>query len=202
MVNDEDDTRRRLLDNARAHYLEVGGSAHFSLREVARRSGVSPAAVYRHFEGKDFIYRTLITEGFRIFHVYLMQSLAEPTPLERLRAAGRQYLAFAGEHWQHYSVIFMTRHTTKPAVGHDADNAATFQFLVDRVRECVEAKVLREDEPSALAAAIWAHVHGLVSLRLTGHLRGVGSDEAFARFYSASVDDFLHALAPHKRERT
>jgi AcrR family transcriptional regulator len=194
-----DETRRRLLDNARAHYLEVGGGEHFSLREVARRSGVSAAAVYRHFESKDLLFAEIVSEGFRVFQLFLMRALAEGTPLERLRAAGRYYLAFAMEHSQHYSVIFMTRETTIPKgspSGVYPENAATFQFLVDRVRECMEVKVLRSDDPVALAASIWAHVHGLASLRLTGHLLAVGDEEAFAKFYATSVDDHLRGLAP------
>ena len=194
-----DDTRRRLLDHAREHYLEVGGSEHFSLREVARRTGVSAAAVYRHFESKDVLFAAIVGEGFRVFQVFLMRALGEATPLERLRAAGRHYLAFATAHPEHYTVIFMTRETTSRHAkdcGQYRESSTTFQFLVDRVRECMAAKVLRTDDPVALAATIWAHVHGLVALRLTGHLRSVGDDEAFAKLFSASVDDLLRGLSP------
>lgn len=195
-----DETRQRLLANAREHYLEVGGSSLFSLREVARRSGVSAAAVYRHFESKDLLFAEIVREGFRVFQLFLMRALEEATPRGRLVAAGRHYLAFALEHPEHYSVIFMTRERpltgSEGSAGRSPKNAATFQFLVDRVRECIDAGDLRAGDPEALAGSIWAHVHGLVSLRLTGHLSPVGDERAFATFYAASVEDHLRGLAP------
>ena len=191
-----DETRQALMAHARDHYLEVGGGTGFSLREVARRTGVSAAAVYRHFDSKEALFAAIVTEGFRVFQSFLMRSLAKTTARERLRAAGDQYLAFALEHDAHYSVLFMSRKATATATAHLIEDASTFQFLVDRVRECVEAKILRKDDPVALAASIWAHVHGLVALRLTGHLTAVGDDDAFRKFYRSSVDDHLRGLAP------
>src|SRR5258708_2688575 len=52
MKPDRDGTKARLLTEARDLYLEEG-FAHFSLREVARRAGVSAAAVYRHYDGEE-----------------------------------------------------------------------------------------------------------------------------------------------------
>ena len=72
----------------------------------------------------------------------------------------------------------------------------TFQFLVDRVRECVAAEAIAPGDADETAAVIWAHVHGLVSLRLSGHLASVGDDAAFARFFRASTDRLLEGLAP------
>ena len=52
MVAEVEGTKTRLLVEARDLYIEAG-VAHFSLREVARRVGVSAAAVYRHFASKE-----------------------------------------------------------------------------------------------------------------------------------------------------
>src|SRR5690349_913586 len=101
------DTRARLLEHAREVYLE-GGTAHFSLREVARRVGVSAAAVYRHFDNKEALLGAVCEEGFRTFSSYLLRALAEPTPLGRLQSAGDFYLRFATENPHDYRVIFMS----------------------------------------------------------------------------------------------
>jgi AcrR family transcriptional regulator len=185
-------TKERLLAEARDLFLEVGATA-FSLREVARRSGVTAAAVYRHFDGKEALLGAVCSEGFRVFASYLMTSLAKPKPLERLREAGQQYLRFALERPRDYRVIFMSEpiETTSPL---PADSS--FHFLVDRVRECIAAKKLRADEPEAMAVGIWAHVHGLVSLRLAGHLAPAGDDAAFRALFTRSTDDLLAGLAP------
>lgn len=192
------DTRARLLAHAREVYLE-GGAAHFSLREVARRVGVSAAAVYRHFEGKDALLAAVCEEGFRTFSSYLLRALAEPTPLGRMRAAGDLYLRFALENPHDYRFIFMSSvddlglglETVDPRA-----TSPTFQFLVDRVSECIESGSLAAGDPREMAASIWAHVHGLAALRLSGHMRSVGDDGAFAAFFRSSTDRLLEGLGP------
>ena len=190
------DTRTRLLEHARAVYLE-GGAAHFSLREVARRVGVSAAAVYRHFNGKAALLAAVCEEGFRTFSSYLLRALAERTPMARLRASGDFYCRFALENPHDYRVIFMSSvedlglSETSPR-----ESSPTFQFLVDRVHECVAAGVLVPGDAEEMAATIWAHVHGLASLRLSGHLDSVGDDEAFVAFFRTSTDHLLQGFAP------
>jgi AcrR family transcriptional regulator len=197
-ADDGADTRARLLRHAREVYLE-GGAAHFSLREVARRVGISAPAVYRHFDSKEALLSAVCQEGFRTFSSYLMRALAASTPLQRLRATGDHYLRFALENVHDYRVIFMS--DVAALAGTDTpvnprETSPTFQFLVDRVRECIVARDLAPGDPSDIAATIWAHVHGLASLRLSGHLGSVGDDETFAAFFRRSTDHLLAGFAP------
>lgn len=191
------DTRTRLLEHARAVYLE-GGAWHFSLREVARRAGVSAPAVYRHFDNKEALLAAVCEQGFHTFSRYLFLALAAPTPLERLRAAGASYCRFALENPHDYRVIFMS---TVAEIGlaraaPTPGDGATFQFLVDRVRDCVDSGAFRPGDPREIAPSIWAHVHGLAALRLSGHLDALGSDAAFERFFATSTDHLLRGFAP------
>jgi AcrR family transcriptional regulator len=191
------DTRTRLLAHARDVYLE-GGPSGFSLREVARRSGVSAAAVYRHFDSKEALLGAVCGEGFRIFSSYLLRSLGEATPKARLLAAGDQYRKFAVENPRDYRFIFMS---TAEELGFTKDpiapeQSATFQFLVDRAKECMASRDLARGDAVEIAAMIWAHVHGLASLRLSGHMASAVDDAAFARFFRASLERLLHGLAP------
>lgn len=201
---EKDDTRAQLISAARDLYLESGPN-DFSLREVARRVGVSAPAIYRHFEGKDDLLAAACTQGFHIFSSYLVRALAEATPRARLVSTGDQYRKFALENPTDYRFIFMTHPIH--ASGHGAkrpgsDGASslpqdsTFRLLVDRVKECVEARVLAKGNPDEIAVFIWAHVHGLVSLRIAGKLDALGTDEAFAEFYQVSVTKLLKGLGP------
>jgi AcrR family transcriptional regulator len=194
---DGEQTKARLLGEARDLYLEAG-LARFSLREVARRAGVSPAAVYRHYSGKEELLGAVCGAGFRIFASYLMPALSARTPRDRLRASAAQYLRFSLDHPRDYRFIFMGAAEDVAAVAPygDAKSEPTFQFLVDRVRECVAAGVLEDGDDRVTAAIIWAHVHGLVSLRLSGQLADIGSDDAFARFYEHATDRLILGLAP------
>jgi AcrR family transcriptional regulator len=198
MTMDGDMTRARLISEARDLYLEQG-LPRFSLREVARRAGVTAAAIYRHYDGKEALLREVAGEGFRVFSAYLLRALSANGARERMAASAEQYLRFGLEHPRDYRFIFMstaedvaevTPH--KPREG----RAPTFQFLVDRVCECIQARVLRKADPDELATVIWAHVHGLVSLRLSGHLARTGSDARFKSFYTESCAQLLAGLAP------
>jgi AcrR family transcriptional regulator len=195
-----DDTRALLLTAARDLFLETGVS-EFSLREVARRVGISPAAVYRHFEHKEALITAACTQGFQIFSSYLVRALSAPTPLGRLLAAGEQYRDFGLENPLDYRFIFMSP-AEQVCVPQDAQDAqalpqySTFRFLVDRVSECMAAGVLKADQPEPVAVFIWAHVHGLVSLRLATHLDWLGDDRAFVEHYRDSVARLVRGLSP------
>lgn len=192
---DGDHTKARLRTEARDLYLE-GGFAGFSLREVARRAGVSAAAVYRHFDDKEALLRDVCAAGFAIFSSYLLRALGARTPRERLTASAEQYLRFAVENPRDYRFIFMgaSEDYATLAPVDTTESASTFNFLVDRVRECMQAGVLDEGDATTIAATIWAHVHGLVSLRLSGHFARYGDDAQFAAFYHAATAQLLAGL--------
>src|SRR6188768_3846129 len=132
------DTRALLVTVARDLFLEAG-EAGFSLREVARRVGVSPAAVYRHFDGKEALIFAACTQGFEVFSSYLVRALAASTPLERALASCDQYRRFGLENPRDYRFIFMSPaeqvHLPKKLVPAASDQPmlpqySTFQFLV------------------------------------------------------------------------
>jgi hypothetical protein len=121
--------------------------------------------------------------------------------MERLRSAGSLYARFALEQRRYYRIIFMTP-CDELGYGeitqHTAERVApTFQFLVDRVRECLDAGAIVHGDPQALSATIWAHVHGHVSLYLLDHMAGVfRDDDAFLAFFETSLDRLFSGLLP------
>jgi hypothetical protein len=72
---------------------------------------------------------------------------------------------------------------------------STFAFLVDRVRECQDAGHLVSGPSEELAVRLWALGHGLVSLRLAGHLEAL-EPEAFVALYVESCAQQRRGLAP------
>ena len=195
-----DDTRALLVNAARDLFLEAGEPG-FSLREVARRVGVSPAAVYRHFDGKEALIFAACTQGFSLFSSYLVRALAAASPLERALAATEQYLAFGLENPLDYRFIFMSPaeqvQLSKEAAAEQPrlPQHTTFQFLVDRIRECMDAGLIGGGDTQKTAVLVWAHLHGWVSLRLAGLLAGLGDDSAFADAYRQSVIQLFRGLA-------
>ena len=166
------ETRERILHESR-ELLREQGLLGFSMRGVAERVGVTATALYRHFEDKDALLASLLEQGFETFTRYLLRSLSGRTPLERFRMSGRAYFDFALEHPRDYALMFMTpKDLGLLAVSEQgqAKMSAAFVFLVDRLKECIEAGVFARLDPDGAALNVWAEVHGLASLRLNGQL--------------------------------
>ncbi|MCC6765784.1 MAG: TetR/AcrR family transcriptional regulator [Deltaproteobacteria bacterium] len=184
--------RERILAEAGDLFLAHGVEG-VTMRGLAARMKVTPMALYRHFGNRDELLNAIVAEGHATFLSYLNRSLAAETPGARLLAAGEQYLAFALAHPRSYAVMFMEHvpeHKNEKAEKHWGD-AATFRFLVDRIRDCAAAGILRCDDPEAVALTVWAHVHGLASLFLAGKLPLARAE--FVRIYLKSVGAVLGA---------
>ena len=194
------DSRRKILEAAREIYLE-GGIDALTMRAVAARVGVTATALYRHVANKQEMLTQVIEHGLDIFARYLSRSLSAPTPRDRLEQTGREYLRFALEHPRYYETLFMsaTRLDISEEVSGLSDRrATTFQVLVDRIAECMDAGLLRRDDPVEVALTTWAHSHGLLSLFFTGKF---GDDAAaFTELYDRSRRRFLRGIAVHEPE--
>lgn len=164
------DLRRALLDEA-ASVVEAQGVGALSLRDLARRTGVSATAPYHHFRGKADLVCALAEDA----HEALDKALGTPDhsdPRERLCAMGVAYVLFAVGHPERFRLAF------RPDLGDPFDGLGDeggplseetlgFRHLVRAVRE-IEADSERQ---RVLAVAAWSLVHGLAALLVDGPLR-------------------------------
>lgn len=195
----ETDLPSRILQCARDLYLEEGFTG-VSMRKVGARAGVTAPALYRHFRNKDDLMGRVYAEGLEIFGAYLQGALIGESPLERLFMSGERYLDFALEHTRYYELIFMADSSLWRTERPDhlpVPNEATFRFLADRVRDCMESRVLRKDAPEEVAMTIWSHGHGLIALYLAG--RFGDSAEQFRTRYRESNTRLFAGLAQPMR---
>lgn len=194
------DTRERIIESARDLYLRTGVSG-LSMRKVAQAAGISATAIYRHFESKATLMLAVLEEGFELFASYLWRGLQGSDARERLQLTGTGYMHFALEQRAYYRVMFMSPAEDIGLAAMSERNqiriSPTFQFLVDRVRECIDNQVLMDAEAEELAAMIWANCHGLVALYLAGHFgRSITDEEQFEGFYLRATERFLRGLGP------
>jgi AcrR family transcriptional regulator len=129
-------------------------------------------AVYRHHDGLDALLDGLRDRGFAILMQHLSRALVAPTPRERLATSAIEYVAFARAHPALYRLLF----ATAPPPGHAPDpevrrNAASFRFMVDRVREGMDTGVIGPGDPEDRAIDWWALFHGLATLHLDSKLK-------------------------------
>jgi AcrR family transcriptional regulator len=164
--------REKILACACDLYL-TDGLDGFSMRKLARSLGVTAPALYRHYESKERVLLDVVGEGYRQLIQYLHRALEGRTAEERFRIAGEGYLEFALNHPRYYEVLFMgveLLRVDEVPEEISAQGCAVGQFWNDRVRECIEAGLLREGDPEAIGMSLWSHAHGLISLYLKGML--------------------------------
>lgn len=161
------DLRAALL-GAAAELLDEGGPEAVSLRECARRAGVSHAAPYRHFETKDALLFALADEGFGWLAEAGEKAMrGVRNARERLDAYGAAYVRFAIENPARFRLMFGGAQAPKPPVP-DTNGARAYLLL----RESVHAVVGDVDagELDSATAAAWSLPHGLAMLILDGRV--------------------------------
>jgi len=145
--------------------LEKEGVSKLSVREAARRAGVSHNAPYRHFPDRESLLAGIATEGFSMLGAALQGSSG--------KAMGEAYVRFALEHPQRFRLMFggSLAGAKYPALREAADRA--FQALVDSFRPYADAQ-----QAQVAAAAAWSLAHGLSHLILDGHFAQAQRDAA------------------------
>ncbi|MCU1337239.1 MAG: TetR family transcriptional regulator [Bryobacterales bacterium] len=187
--------REALLEAAIRLIAEVG-PAGFTLREVARRAGVSHNAPYRHFRDRDDLMAAVATQGFReLTQAMLHAAERQSSCLDRLKRAGLAYVTFALRRPEHFTVMFdgptpvKTKH---PDSAQEADQA--FGTLLSFVKSCQDEGRLPSGDPVELALLAWSMVHGIAKLAITERLP-YQSKADILKFAEFVIDQSLAARA-------
>ena len=158
------DLRTALL-SAALEEIDAVGASRLSLREVARRAGVSHAAPRHHFRDKAGLLTALAADGYRM----LAQSTAEAAVTGSLEQVGLAYVRFALAHPAHFAVMF------RPDLYDQQDEELVRQrdaaaaVLLDAVGRDLGAGA-GEQELLAGVVAAWSATHGFATLWVTGNL--------------------------------
>ena len=107
------DRRQERRDATRAEIVEAawemareGGLASLSLRDLARRVGMSAPSVYSYFESKNAIYDAMFAQGAQAHLAYAEGRLRTGDPLEELQAGMRGFVQFCTEDPVRYQLLF------------------------------------------------------------------------------------------------
>jgi AcrR family transcriptional regulator len=167
------DLRAALLRSA-LEILTEQGVAALTLREVARRAGVSAMAPYRHYTDKDALLAAVAEHGFRMLEQRLSDA-PRSSPAEGLVVQGMAYVRFAMDEPALFRLMFgpfMRSFDAHPALKEAAHGAraALTRAVAAATPEADEAT--RED----VALACWSLSHGLASLIVDGRLMDAAAD--------------------------
>jgi len=162
---------REALVTACLQLIEAKGPTGFTLSEAAREAGVTPAAVYRHFEGREDLIAEAARQGYEIFGELMEYAYArgQPSALAAFEATGRAYLAFARRYPGHYVAMFESGISIQRTP--ELNAAATRAMGVLEMASRELGKHIPADKrppPQMFAAHIWAMSHGVVELFARG----------------------------------
>lgn len=163
---------RQALVEAALLLIAEKGPQGFTLSEAAKAADVTPAAVYRHFAGRDELLAEVARQGFDIFAALLEYAYDEgrPSALAAFEATGRAYLAFARKYPGHYQAMFESG--LQPGQHPDlAQVAGKARATLDRAAEELVKGLPEGRRPPAsmISAHVWAVSHGVVELFLRGN---------------------------------
>jgi AcrR family transcriptional regulator len=166
----ESDLRKRIID-ASVILMTEKGLADFSLREVARRAGVSHQAPYHYFPDREAILAAVCEQGFDLLAEMVGTAQECETVGERFERSVLAYVDFACTHQAHFRIMF------RPDIVHlhqhdSAENSAdrAFNYLPAMITECIRAGLTEGPPRDALITAVWSQMHGLACLLLDGPL--------------------------------
>jgi AcrR family transcriptional regulator len=163
------DLREALIKAGRA-ILEKDGIESLTLRACARKAGVSHAAPQHHFAGINDLLAEIAATGFEDFVTSLDKAAAHsPSPVERLKAMGQGYVAFARGRPAVYQLMFGV---AAPLSSERLQTAKVAAW--EQLANLVSAAAGPEDK-EAKAMQVWSAVHGFSMLVISQRLPPVVS---------------------------
>lgn len=174
--------------------------ASFTLREVAKRIGVSHSAAYRHFASKGALLAEIARQGFDILTDALRATFATGRPPERvLEDQARAYVRTAVANPAHFRCMFGPRRfADEEAAPVDEACELSYGCLLEATGRLLGDQA---DEAAIEGASLvmWSLVHGIASLAIDGQLGECVSGESAGEFEDLARDAWgrlLHGLAP------
>jgi AcrR family transcriptional regulator len=162
--------------------LRGEGVSALSLRELARRVGVSQTAPYRHFASKDELLAALAEDGFRVFADDLRMADRSAVAGGELVAQAGAYVAFATREPALFRLMFGPLNI-KSYPGLAAASFEAFGVLSHRVTHLTPAA-----DVEARTIGSWALVHGLAMLVIDGRLEGAADPAELVRLVASYLD--------------
>ncbi len=159
-----------------ASVLRARGVEALSLRELARRLGVTPAAPYAHFPDKAALLAALSEQGFRTLGLAMRGAFKDVSAhsLARLKTMAREYVGFALDQPALFQLMFGPERPAidKHAKLHEAAHDAT-GVLLAAILDCQRDGYLCGGDPMEPGVFVWVIIHGIAVLVLADFMPGV-----------------------------
>jgi len=164
---------KNALIKAGVEILAEEGLAGLSLRKVAKQAGVSHAAPYSHFADKHALIAAISTEGFKQLYARIEEIFESRRndPKSLLVETAWAYVQFAMNEPDRFKLMFSSvLEKEKDYPDFVEISRKNFTQIVEVIKICQGAGILRPGSPDLTAVSVWGAVHGLVMLVLEGQV--------------------------------
>jgi|SRR5690606_1574047 len=187
---------REALLEAAAGLLQEQGVERFTLRECARRAGVSHAAPAHHFGDARGLLTALAARGFERLTALMQQHCAHAPdePAAQLRAVGQAYIEFALANRAHFQLMFRHDRLARDDAALQEAGAAAFEQLRSALTRYMQAQGREREDLSGRLLLAWSVVHGFATLVLEDQVRGFRGARTPAAFARAAGGEVLRLL--------
>lgn len=152
--------------------LSKEGMQALSLRNVAKKAGVSHAAPYAHFADKQALIAAIATEGYKKLYQRLETvQRNQDDPLAGLIAIAQAYVQFAIDEPDHFKITFSgVVEAEKDYPEYVEQSKRCFALVVAAVADCQKKALLYQGNSQLVTVSLWANIHGFVQLVLANQL--------------------------------
>ncbi len=189
------DLANSLVDVATTLICEVGAE-HLSMREVARRAGVSPGAPFRHFATRDALLAAVASRAMQRLVEAVDANLvaADDDPLAGIEAIGMAYLDWVRTNPTHFAVI--SQRTLVGLAGEARQsNDAIRQRMIELLEMSRNRGQLRQDaDIETVLLSCRALVYGLGRMLIDGHFPEWQPEGNPVDLMERSLKDFIQSL--------
>jgi AcrR family transcriptional regulator len=190
--------REAILEAARVLFV-AEGYRHVSIRRIADRVELSPAAIYGYFPSKDEIFYELAGRGFRLFHRALNAGRPCADPLDRLRQRYWRYYQFSKAQPEYFALMFVDR--AVPQISRNWERLAFLRPMRTEAESLIRRAIDEGQLPSSTDPAAAFHLlataaYGAAVIRLSDRFCPPRAADQLARDVIAAVLEGLRHGVP------
>ncbi len=179
--------------------IEKNGIEQLSIRDVAKRAGVTHQAPYRHFKDREALLAALAQDGYERLFLEMSNAIANSKDvLESLCRLGMSYTGWAIKHPDHFRLMFSQKipeFETSDGLTQAANKMLVLVLSV--VQKGQAAGLIKQDDTRAIARQLWACVHGATHLFIDEQFKPLkGSEQAGLDLVRDIVLNLINGIRP------
>jgi len=190
---------KEALVDATVKLIEERGVENVSVREAAKRVGVSSGAPFRHFPTRTALLTAVAEQATRLLLAAMTDALARRRsagPLERFRALGTAYMRWVIAHPTQFAIVSNRKLIDYEASASLGPDNEKIRALMDAVlNEAREGGLLRASNIGEIALAARATAYGLARMYTDGHFSQWAKGSNPRQVFDAVLDLFIRGIA-------